>query len=97
MKFVKLSKVENVEVSSVCLNVDKIVSIKDLGKSKINGISSSELVFSKCSILSDKGEDIYLVNENKLLKGICELVNSTDFIKDLECEEEGIERYKNNN
>jgi len=94
MKFVKLSKLKDIDVSVEYLNIDKIVSIEYLGKSKINNISSSELVFSKCSILSDKGEDIYLVNENKLLKGICELVNSTDFIKDLECEEEGIERYK---
>ena len=94
MKFVKLSKLKDIDVSVEYLNIDKIVSIEYLGKSKINNISSSELVFSKCSILSDKGEDIYLVNENKLLKGICELVNSTDFIKDLECEKEGIERYK---
>tara|TARA_R110002049_G_scaffold145937_1_gene308321 strand:+ start:203 stop:493 length:291 start_codon:yes stop_codon:yes gene_type:complete len=94
MKFVKLSKLKDIDVSVEYLNIDKIVSIEYLGKSKINNISSSELMFSKCSILSDKGEDIYLVNENKLLKGICELVNSTDFIKDLECEEEGIEMYK---
>ena len=94
MKFVKLSKLKDIDVSVEYLNIDKIVSIEFLGKSKISNISSSELVFSKCSILSDTGRNIYLVNENKLLKGICELVNNTDFIKDLECKEEGIERYK---